>query len=149
MIIVLVGNKADLSDKRQVTLEEATNAANELGVMFMETSAKAGHNVKSLFKKIAMSLPGMEKDANAAAATTQSESLLILQCNVYIRAPHPQRSTSPHQRQTKYRKHRAANADSCALHFGIDATCLISPPLKLSFICIHIGVKRPVIYALT
>jgi len=31
----------------------------------METSAKAGHNVKSLFKKIAMSLPGMEKDLSA------------------------------------------------------------------------------------
>ena len=34
--------------------------------MFMETSAKAGHNVKSLFKKIAMSLVGMEKDNETA-----------------------------------------------------------------------------------
>ncbi|GJJ12513.1 GTPase Ryh1 [Clathrus columnatus] len=62
VLIVLVGNKADLSDKRQVTHEEATAKATELGIMFMETSAKAGHNVKSLFKKIAMSLPGSEKD---------------------------------------------------------------------------------------
>jgi len=62
VMVVLVGNKADLSDKRQVTLEEATAKAQELSIMFMETSAKAGHNVKSLFKKIAMSLPGMEKD---------------------------------------------------------------------------------------
>ncbi|KAJ8087945.1 GTPase Ryh1 [Marasmius sp. AFHP31] len=62
VIIVLVGNKADLSDKRQVTLEEATATATGLNIMFMETSAKAGHNVKTLFKKIAMSLPGMEKD---------------------------------------------------------------------------------------
>ncbi|KAI0070688.1 ras-domain-containing protein [Panus rudis PR-1116 ss-1] len=78
VIIVLVGNKADLSDKRQdheyiyifpfaqVTLEEANAKANELGIMFMETSAKAGHNVKSLFKKIAMSLVGMEKEGEAA-----------------------------------------------------------------------------------
>ena len=29
--------------------------------MFMETSAKAAYNVKTLFKKIAMSLPGMEE----------------------------------------------------------------------------------------
>jgi Ras-related protein Rab-6A len=36
--------------------------------MFMETSAKAGHNVKGLFKKIAMSLPGMEKEGTADAA---------------------------------------------------------------------------------
>ncbi|CAE6432581.1 RAB6B, member RAS oncogene family [Rhizoctonia solani AG-1 IB] len=66
VIIVLVGNKADLSDKRQVTVEEATQRANELNIMFMETSAKAGHNVKTLFKKIAMSLPGMEKDGTNA-----------------------------------------------------------------------------------
>lgn len=34
----------------------------------METSAKAGHNVKSLFKKIAMSLPGMEKENQTSEA---------------------------------------------------------------------------------
>ena len=34
--------------------------------MFIETSAKAGHNVKVLFKKIAQALPGMDKDADAA-----------------------------------------------------------------------------------
>ncbi|THH12030.1 hypothetical protein EW145_g285 [Phellinidium pouzarii] len=68
VIIVLVGNKADLSDKRQVTLEEATQRSEELDILFMETSAKAGHNVKSLFKKIAMSLPGMEKEGQSAEA---------------------------------------------------------------------------------
>ncbi|EIN07148.1 GTP binding protein [Punctularia strigosozonata HHB-11173 SS5] len=71
VIIVLVGNKADLSDKRQVTLEEATTKSQEMNVMFMETSAKAGHNVKSLFKKIAMSLPGMESQADKDAANTK------------------------------------------------------------------------------
>jgi Ras-related protein Rab-6A len=42
--------------------------------MFMETSAKAGHNVKSLFKKIAMSLPGMEKDSQNADTQNTSAS---------------------------------------------------------------------------
>jgi len=60
---------------RQVTLEEATTKSTELGIMFMETSAKAGHNVKSLFKKIAMALPGMDKDGQADANT--SASILI------------------------------------------------------------------------
>lgn len=44
--------------------------------MFIETSAKAGHNVKVLFKKIAQALPGMDKDAeaaNGAAAANKSE----------------------------------------------------------------------------
>lgn len=36
--------------------------------MFIETSAKAGHNVKVLFKKIAQALPGMDKDSDAANA---------------------------------------------------------------------------------
>jgi Ras-related protein Rab-6A len=59
---------------RQVTLEEATAKAQELSIMFMETSAKAGHNVKSLFKKIAMSLPGMEKDSQNADTQNTSAS---------------------------------------------------------------------------
>lgn len=42
----------------------------------METSAKAGHNVKSLFKKIAMSLVGMEKEGEAAEAQNASMYLV-------------------------------------------------------------------------
>jgi Ras-related protein Rab-6A len=72
VIIVLVGNKADLSDKRQVTLEEATAKAQQMDILFMETSAKAGHNVKSLFKKIALSLPGMEQPG-----TTETQNAKI------------------------------------------------------------------------
>jgi hypothetical protein len=32
--------------------------------MFIETSAKVGHNVKQLFRRIAQALPGMEGEAN-------------------------------------------------------------------------------------
>ena len=48
--IMLVGNKTDLSDKRQVSTEEGERKAKELNVMFIETSAKAGYNVKQLFR---------------------------------------------------------------------------------------------------
>jgi Ras-related protein Rab-6A len=61
---------------RQVTLEEATAKATQLNIMFMETSAKAGHNVKSLFKKIAMSLPGMEKEGQGDANTSTYSSFV-------------------------------------------------------------------------
>jgi Ras-related protein Rab-6A len=30
--------------------------------MFIETSAKAGHNVKALFRRIAQALPGMDTE---------------------------------------------------------------------------------------
>ncbi|KAI3658424.1 hypothetical protein MP638_007526 [Amoeboaphelidium occidentale] len=62
VIIVLVGNKTDLSEKRQVSQEEGESKAKEFNVMFLETSAKAGHNVKLLFRKIAQALPGMESN---------------------------------------------------------------------------------------
>lgn len=48
VIIMLVGNKTDLSDKRQVSTEEGDRKAKELNVMFIETSAKAGYNVKQV-----------------------------------------------------------------------------------------------------
>lgn len=45
---MLVGNKTDLGDKRQVSMEEGERKAKELNVMFIETSAKAGYNVKQV-----------------------------------------------------------------------------------------------------
>lgn len=63
VIIMLVGNKTDLADKRQVSIDEGENKAKELNVMFIETSAKAGYNVKQLFRKVAAALPGMEDTA--------------------------------------------------------------------------------------
>jgi Ras-related protein Rab-6A len=50
VIIMLVGNKTDLADKRQVSTEEGEQKAKELNVMFIETSAKAGHNVKQVIQ---------------------------------------------------------------------------------------------------
>jgi Ras-related protein Rab-6A len=60
VIIMLVGNKTDLADKRQVSTEEGERKAKELNVMFIETSAKAGYNVKQLFRRIASALPGID-----------------------------------------------------------------------------------------
>ncbi|EME32783.1 Rab family, other [Galdieria sulphuraria] len=60
VVLVLVGNKTDQAERRQVSTEEGEAKAKEYGIMFMETSAKAGFNVKALFRKIASALPGME-----------------------------------------------------------------------------------------
>ena len=57
VIMVLVGNKTDLAEKRQVALEEGEAKAKELGVMFIETSAKTSVNVGELFNEIAKRLP--------------------------------------------------------------------------------------------
>ena len=57
VIIALVGNKTDLTAKRQVTLEEGEEKAKKEDILFIETSAKAAHNIKALFKKLANALP--------------------------------------------------------------------------------------------
>ena len=64
VIIMLVGNKTDLTDKRQVQTEEGEKKSKELNVMFIETSAKSGYNVKQLFRRVAAALPGMEQPEN-------------------------------------------------------------------------------------
>jgi Ras-related protein Rab-6A len=59
VVIMLVGNKTDISDRRQVAIEEGSDKANEENVLFIETSAKEGYNIKALFRKLATVLPGM------------------------------------------------------------------------------------------
>lgn len=61
--------------KREVTLEEGEKKASDTGVLFIETSAKAGHNVKSLFKRIALALPGMDNDANGIEEKDQLQKV--------------------------------------------------------------------------
>lgn len=73
VIIVLVGNKTDLNDKREVTTQQAEEEAKKNNLMFIETSAKVGHNVKNLFRRIAQALPGMEGADSAATAGNQSK----------------------------------------------------------------------------
>ncbi len=67
VIVVLVGNKTDLPERRQVPADEGERRAKELGCLFVESSAKTGHNVKALFTKIAHALPGKGDSASSAA----------------------------------------------------------------------------------
>lgn len=70
-VVALVGNKTDLSDRREVPTEEAEKAASDGKMLYLETSAKAGHNVAALFQQIAEALPtasgGAGKLAGGAA----------------------------------------------------------------------------------
>jgi len=52
-IIMLVGNKTDLPNQREVNYEEAQKFATENSLMYCETSAKSGSNVEEMFLSIA------------------------------------------------------------------------------------------------
>ncbi|MFX0098102.1 MAG: Rab family GTPase [Candidatus Hodarchaeota archaeon] len=60
IITILVGNKNDLVDQREVTQEDITNFANKHGFTFFETSALTGANVKDVFNLLAYRLVDME-----------------------------------------------------------------------------------------
>ena len=50
LTIILVGNKCDLEDQRQVTKEQGEEKANHLELAFMETSAFSGENLDKAFE---------------------------------------------------------------------------------------------------
>lgn len=118
VIIVLVGNKTDLSEKREVKTEDGEAESKRLGCLFVETSAKVGHNVKGLFKKIAQALPGMEGEGVQAPANSKlgKTNLREGQTNRFSDAP-SQRSTS-----TSTYKNRRAKADATADSGGMRST---------------------------
>ena len=50
--IILVGNKCDLSNEREVNEEDGKKLAEEFGLLFFETSAKTGYNVNFVFETL-------------------------------------------------------------------------------------------------
>ena len=52
IIIYLVGNKVDLEENRQITIEEAEKYANDKSIPYFEVSAKSGDGIKKLFDDI-------------------------------------------------------------------------------------------------
>ena len=49
VFLILIGNKVDLEDRREVTYEEGSIFAEKNGMLFFETSAKTGKNIEELF----------------------------------------------------------------------------------------------------
>jgi Ras-related protein Rab-1A len=63
---LLVGNKSDRTADRAVTTEQAKEFADDLGVAFLETSAKTAKNVEEAFLTMAGELI-KQRDAKIAA----------------------------------------------------------------------------------
>eukprot|EP00331_Platyophrya_macrostoma_P032407 CAMPEP_0176455248 /NCGR_PEP_ID=MMETSP0127-20121128/30496_1 /TAXON_ID=938130 /ORGANISM="Platyophrya macrostoma, Strain WH" /LENGTH=143 /DNA_ID=CAMNT_0017844813 /DNA_START=208 /DNA_END=639 /DNA_ORIENTATION=+ len=48
-LTILIGNKSDLTNEREVSYEEGEKFAKKNNLMFLETSAKTAHNVEQAF----------------------------------------------------------------------------------------------------
>jgi small GTP-binding protein len=55
--IAIAGNKADMKDAREIESSSAKEYADEIGALFLETSAKDDTNVSEIFTKLADRLP--------------------------------------------------------------------------------------------
>ncbi len=54
--LILVGNKIDLVEDREVSPEEGRELAEELSLSYIETSAKTGENIEDAFRMLALQL---------------------------------------------------------------------------------------------
>lgn len=70
---ILIGNKTDEADRREVTEERGRELADELGMQFMETSAKVDEGVTEAFYALARDIvPRMVAGMNEAETTELS-----------------------------------------------------------------------------
>lgn len=70
---LLVGNKSDLEDKRQVTAEEAQVKAMEWKVAYVETSAKTRANVDKVFFDLMREIRSRKMDEGAKPTKTKGK----------------------------------------------------------------------------
>ncbi|CAF3151567.1 unnamed protein product [Rotaria socialis] len=76
--VILVGNKCDMADERNVQSETGERLASELGLEFFETSAKENVNVKAVFERlvdiILEKMSDTPEDSNAAGQANNAYS---------------------------------------------------------------------------
>ena len=63
-VIILIGNKSDLDDKREVSKEEGESKAQMNKFAFMETSAKENNNVQKAFETLFSEIVKIYKNKN-------------------------------------------------------------------------------------
>eukprot|EP00933_Yihiella_yeosuensis_P001321 TRINITY_DN10213_c1_g1_i1.p1 TRINITY_DN10213_c1_g1~~TRINITY_DN10213_c1_g1_i1.p1 ORF type:complete len:225 (-),score=59.26 TRINITY_DN10213_c1_g1_i1:158-832(-) len=93
-VLALVGNKIDLASERQVSTEEGQQLADELGVMFLETSAKQGENVTTLFQQLAAALPCPDAASASGGGADASQQRVGGDGRVQLGAPPPGETSS-------------------------------------------------------
>jgi len=78
VLIILLGNKVDLPDEREVDFKVAEEFAQRNGMEYVEVSAKEGVNVQEAFKKItAIAVTKIRAQKATAAALPTAESVKL------------------------------------------------------------------------
>ncbi|OMJ29294.1 Protein ras-2 [Smittium culicis] len=101
--IVLVGNKSDLANEREVTYSEGETISNLMGCGFAETSAKRRSNVDYAFASVARMIRALSK-RNEPAIVSKPNTSIPLSSAINIQPP--SQDTSSKSFQTKKKKKR-------------------------------------------
>ena len=67
--LILVGNKSDLTETREVSTESASSYAQSKGISYFETSAKLNENILEVFKTIADKVNNVNENPNNSKLT--------------------------------------------------------------------------------
>lgn len=73
VIVILVGNKSDLVNEREVTEDEGKDLAKTLNIPFFETSALTGSNIKLIFEEITNKISSNYKEEEPSENKTLDE----------------------------------------------------------------------------
>ncbi|KAM5229278.1 ras-related protein Rab-17 [Ctenodactylus gundi] len=76
VVVMLVGNKTDLSEKREVTFQEGQEFAESKSLLFMETSAKLNHHVFEVFSAVAQEL--LQRKVDKQTSCPQGDPAVLL-----------------------------------------------------------------------
>jgi len=71
IVIILIGNKSDLENQRQVPTEDAKEFAEKEGLFFLETSALEATNVETAFMTVLTEIFNIVNKKNLAAGDNQ------------------------------------------------------------------------------
>ncbi|CAM6099443.1 unnamed protein product [Calypogeia fissa] len=83
--IVLVGNKADMADKRQIAKAQGQALADEYNIKFFETSAKTNFNVEEVFTSIARDIKIRLEQTNTARIELPAARFIVVDPQAPIR----------------------------------------------------------------
>ncbi|XP_062914403.1 ras-related protein Rab-19-like isoform X2 [Mobula hypostoma] len=93
VVQLLIGNKADLGERREVPFEEACNVAEKFGLLaVLETSAKEAQNVDEAFQLLTREL--LARNGLHLSSESSRGSLHLDSRPVGVSAPHEKRSCS-------------------------------------------------------
>jgi len=88
VFIMLVGNKSDLKQSREVSTDSATKFAKEHQLSYIETSAKDGDNIKEAFQQTIGEIFERKKKASLSGTGGQQETVKKGE-TVVLTAPDP------------------------------------------------------------